>query len=68
VGYGLVLQQDGKIVVAGQVYNGVDDDVILLRLENSPCDVNESNESSHPDDTGLSAYSNSVGTEVSPVR
>jgi uncharacterized delta-60 repeat protein len=37
-GYGLVLQPDGKIVVAGQAHNGVDDDVILLRLENSPCD------------------------------
>ena len=45
-GYGLTLQTDGKIVVTGQVHNGSDDDVIVLRLENSPCDANEPNEPS----------------------
>lgn len=55
-GYGLVLQPNGKIVVVGQAHNGVDDDVILLRLENSPCDVNEPNESNSPDGTNLLTY------------
>jgi len=49
-GYGLVLQPDGKIVVTGQAYNGIDDDVILLRLENGPCDGNEPNEPDLPDE------------------
>ena len=44
-GYGLALQTDGKIVVTGQAHNGSDDDVIVLRLENSPCDANEPGES-----------------------
>ncbi len=48
-GYGLTLQPDGKIVVTGQAHNSIDDDVILLRLQNSPCDVNEPNELSPPD-------------------
>jgi len=39
-GYGLALQTDGRIVVTGQAHNGSDDDVIVLRLENSPCDAN----------------------------
>lgn len=39
-GFGLALQTDGRIVVTGQAYNGSDDDVIVLRLENSPCDAN----------------------------
>ena len=30
--------------MTGQVHNGSDDDVIVLRLENSPCDANEPNE------------------------
>ena len=42
-GYGLALQPDGKIVVTGQAHNGTDDDVILLRLDNNPCDSNEPN-------------------------
>jgi uncharacterized delta-60 repeat protein len=37
-GYGLALQTDGRIVVTGQAHNGSDDDVIVLRLENTPCD------------------------------
>jgi len=41
-GYGLALQPDGKIVVTGQAYNGIDDDVIVLRLENSICVSDES--------------------------
>ena len=45
-GYGLALQTDGKIVVTGQVHNGSDDDVIVLRLENTLCDANEPNEPS----------------------
>jgi len=52
-GYGLVQQPDGKIVVAGQAHNGIDDDVILLRLENAPCDVNESNEPNNFDEVDL---------------
>jgi len=43
-GYGLALQADGRIVVTGQAHNGSDDDVIVLRLESSPCDANEPNE------------------------
>jgi hypothetical protein len=34
--YGLVLQPDGKIVVTGQAHNGIDDDVIVVRLKCSP--------------------------------
>lgn len=48
-GYGLALKPDGGVVVTGQVYNGIDDDVILLRLENSLCDINEPNEPNLPD-------------------
>jgi len=40
-GYGLALQTDGRIVVTGQVHNGMDDDVIVLRLTNSPVDSND---------------------------
>jgi uncharacterized delta-60 repeat protein len=40
-GYGLALQTDGKIVVTGQAHNGVDDDVIVLRLINNPDYSNE---------------------------
>ena len=40
-GYGLALQSDGRIVVTGQVHNGTDDDVIVLRLINSPDYSNE---------------------------
>jgi len=54
-GYGLALQPDGRIVVTGQAHNGVDDDVILLRVENSSCDVNEPNEPNHPDEADLPA-------------
>ncbi len=50
-GYGLTLQSDGGIVVTGQAHNGIDDDVIVLRLENSPCDVNDPNEPNLPDGT-----------------
>ncbi|MFC1762543.1 delta-60 repeat domain-containing protein [Planctomycetota bacterium] len=49
-GYGLALQTDGKIVIAGQAYNGTDDDVIVLRLENSLGDVNEPNPPGSGDD------------------
>lgn len=52
-GYGLALQMDGKIVVTGQAHNGLDDDVIVLRLENGLCDVNEPNEPNLPDDLKL---------------
>ncbi|MHC4440401.1 MAG: delta-60 repeat domain-containing protein, partial [Planctomycetota bacterium] len=34
-GYGLALQKDNKIVVVGQAHNGIDDDVIILRLTNN---------------------------------
>jgi uncharacterized delta-60 repeat protein len=44
-GYGLALQTDGKIVVTGQAHNGMDDDVIVLRLTNSADDNNESSDS-----------------------
>ena len=44
-GYGLALQTDGKIVVTGQAHNGTDDDVIVLRLTNSPGGSNEPNDS-----------------------
>lgn len=47
-GYGLALQPAGKIVVVGQAHNGSDDDAIVLRLENHPCDVNEPNEPNLP--------------------
>lgn len=52
-GYGLALQTDGKIVVTGQAHNGLDDDVIVLRLENGPCDANEPNEPILPGDLNL---------------
>jgi uncharacterized delta-60 repeat protein len=48
-GYGMALQPDGKIVVTGQAHNGIDDDVILIRLQNNPCNVNEPNEPNLPD-------------------
>jgi uncharacterized delta-60 repeat protein len=40
-GYGLALQTDGKIVVTGQAHNGMDDDVIVMRLINNPDYSNE---------------------------
>jgi uncharacterized delta-60 repeat protein len=40
-GYGLDLQTDGKIVVTGQADNGMDDDVIVLRLTNCIGDSDE---------------------------
>jgi len=49
-GYGLTLQTDGKIVVAGQAHNGTDDDVIVLRLTNIAGDSNEPNEPNSPSD------------------
>ena len=49
-GYGLALQTDGRIVVAGQAHNGTDDDVIVLRLTNSAGDSNEPNELNSPSD------------------
>jgi len=49
-GYGLALQTDGKIVVAGQVHNGTDDDVIVLRLTNSPGNSNEPHEPNEPNE------------------
>ena len=50
-GYGLALQSDGKIVVAGQAHNGTDDDVIVLRLTNSTGDIIEPNEPNEPNES-----------------
>ena len=52
-GYGLALQPDGKIIVSGEANNGVDDNVILLRLENSLCQSNDPNESNYTDEGEL---------------
>jgi len=46
--YGLAVQTDGRIVVAGQAYNGTDDDVIVLRLNDIAGDIIEPNEPNEP--------------------
>ncbi len=63
-GYGLALQTDGKIVVTGQVYNGTDDDdVIVLRLTNSPGNTDEPN---GPNDISPSLLWSRPPVEIDP--
>jgi uncharacterized delta-60 repeat protein len=40
-GYGISIDTFGRIVVTGQSYNGVDDDVIILRLDNAADNSNK---------------------------
>jgi uncharacterized delta-60 repeat protein len=62
-GYGLALQTDGRIVVTGQVHNGTDDDVIVLRLTNS---AGESNEPNEPNDIPPSLMWSQPPVEIGP--